>query len=323
MSSMITVVIPYFQRQPGVLRKALASIAAQSDCPLPVQVIVVDDASPVPASAELEGAAWPAPLDVRTIVQPNGGPGAARNTGLAAADAGTRYIAFLDSDDEWSPDHLARAVAALDQGFDFYFANHFQLGQSIGAFERGRRIDPNRHPVLPTVAPGLHRFDGDLFNQIMTGNPVGTSTVVFRREPFTTERFRVEFTSAGEDYLFWMTLAKRGARVAFSMQVEATYGRGVNVYSGSGWGTEGHLKRVHQEILYKLAVRELFDLTTEQEAGVAAHLKELRVAFTRDVLHRLTHRKGFPPGLVGTHLRRDPAMLLALPMNVLKITARR
>ena len=47
---MICVVIPYYQREPGILRRALASIAAQRDCPLPIHVIVVDDASPAPAA---------------------------------------------------------------------------------------------------------------------------------------------------------------------------------------------------------------------------------------------------------------------------------
>ena len=36
---MITVVIPYYQKAPGILARALASIAAQQDCPLPVRVI--------------------------------------------------------------------------------------------------------------------------------------------------------------------------------------------------------------------------------------------------------------------------------------------
>jgi glycosyltransferase involved in cell wall biosynthesis len=117
-SPMITVVIPYFQRSPGILAKALASIAAQEGCPLPIQVIVVDDASPAPVAAELAGVgAMPHP--VRVITQANGGPGAARNTGLDHAPPGTRYLAFLDSDDEWMPDHLARAVAALECGYDF------------------------------------------------------------------------------------------------------------------------------------------------------------------------------------------------------------
>ena len=95
---MITVIIPYYQRTPGILAKALASIAAQQDSPLPVHVIVVDDASPVPAAAEIADIEGP-PYTLQVIVQPNGGPGAARNTGLDNAPKETKYIAFLDSDD--------------------------------------------------------------------------------------------------------------------------------------------------------------------------------------------------------------------------------
>ena len=48
---MIFVVIPCYQRERGILRRALASIAAQRDCPSPIHAIVVDDASLAPAAA--------------------------------------------------------------------------------------------------------------------------------------------------------------------------------------------------------------------------------------------------------------------------------
>jgi succinoglycan biosynthesis protein ExoW len=188
---MITVVIPYFQRSPGVLRKALVSVAAQEGCPLPLHVIVVDDASPIPAEGEVAAAALPSSITLRVIQQLNGGPGAARNTALDAAPENTQYIAFLDSDDEWSSDHLTRAVAALEQGFDFYFADLYQLGQTIGAFARAGRIHPEKHPTLSTSQCGLHAFQGDMFDQILRGNVVGTSTVVYSLNRFTTTRFRV------------------------------------------------------------------------------------------------------------------------------------
>ena len=145
---MITVVIPYYQREAGILAKALASIAAQQPAGMPVQVLVVDDASPVPAEPELE-ALGTFRNQVHVIRQPNGGPGAARNAGLDHAPAGTRYIAFLDSDDTWSTDHLARATAALGAGYSFYFADHVQLGATVGAFARAGRIQPGQHPQIP------------------------------------------------------------------------------------------------------------------------------------------------------------------------------
>jgi len=303
---MIAVVIPYFQRNAGILRKALASIAAQQPTSMPVHVIVVDDASPMPAQAEVAAAALPQAIGVKVILQPNGGPGAARNTGLDAVPSGTRYVAFLDSDDEWSPDHLARAVAALEDGYDFYFADLYQLNQSVGAFARAGRIHPDDHPRLPTLYDGLHAYKGDMFDQILRGNVVGTPTVVYRWDRFAALRFRIEFTTAGEDYLFWMSLVTQGARVAFSSQIETTCGKGVNVFAGSGWGTEGHLLRVHQEIRFRHAIRQSFTLDKTQRKHVSKDLQRLRLAFVRDILHRFRHGKGFADGLLAQHMKADP-----------------
>ena len=274
---------------------------------------MVDDASPVPAKDEVAAVVFPAHISIRVIEQVNGGPGSARNTGLNAVANGTRYVAFLDSDDEWSPDHLARAVVALDQGYDFYFSDFYQLGQTVGAFARAGRIHPEKHPRLPGPIDGLHAYQGDMFDQILRGNVVGTPTVVYRWQRFPAVRFHVEFTTAGEDYLFWMTLATQGARCAFSSQIETTCGKGINVFSGSGWGTEGHLLRVHQEIGFRLAVETQFELNDVQRSHLKRDLRRLRLAFVRDVLHRVRHAKGFPKGLLAAHAKADLPTFFALP----------
>ncbi len=46
----IAVVIPYFQRKEGLLAQAIRSVIAQRDVD-DVRIVVVDDASPIPAES--------------------------------------------------------------------------------------------------------------------------------------------------------------------------------------------------------------------------------------------------------------------------------
>lgn len=315
---MISVVIPYYQRSAGVLRRALASVAAQQGYPTPVDIIVVDDESPAPAADEIAAIALPAGMSLRVVRRANGGPGAARNTGLDAVPASTRHVAFLDSDDEWSADHLARAVLALGQGYDFYFADLLQLGADVSAFRRAGRIRPAEHPPL-TGAPGLHAYEGDLFDQILRGNVIGTPTVVYDLLRLGRHRFKVEFTNVGEDYLFWMDLALDHARAAFSSQTEVVCGRGVNVFAGAGWGDERHLLRVHNEIKFKKLLLRDYPLNEVQRRFVQGSLTGLRAAFARDLLRRLRRGQRVPAGLLGAHWKLDATSYLALPLNAVRV----
>jgi succinoglycan biosynthesis protein ExoW len=318
---MITVIIPYFQRTPGILAKALVSIAAQRGCPIPVNVIVVDDGSPAPTEPEIACLAA-TPLNVQVIKQVNGGPGMARNTGLNNAPPQTRYIAFLDSDDEWMPDHLARAVAALECGYDFYFADFFQLAQTASAFSRSGRINLSRHQELPNLQPGLRSYQGDMTDQIIRGNLIGTPTVVYSFSRYSKQRFRTEFRNAGEDYLFWLELVQQKPPIAFSSEVAVRCGKGVNVYSGSGWGSEQHLQLVHDETRYRRAILRSFALTESQQKHLRSCLADSRVAFVRDLLHRVTHRKTIPLRLILTHLKLDPILVPLAPLIGFKILAK-
>jgi glycosyltransferase involved in cell wall biosynthesis len=95
----IAVVVPSYRRKER-LAQALRSVDAQRRV-RPSQVIVVDDASG-DGTAELARS-----LGARVIERDtNGGQAAARNSGMRAAE-GADWIALLDDDDEWLPDHLA------------------------------------------------------------------------------------------------------------------------------------------------------------------------------------------------------------------------
>jgi glycosyltransferase involved in cell wall biosynthesis len=112
----VSVVIPTYNRR-AFVTMAIDSVLAQSYQDR--EIIVVDDGSTDDTPAVLKAYGD----RIRTIRQRNSGPGAARNAGIQAARG--RWIAFLDSDDEWSPEKLARQMADVTRqpGLCAHFTN--------------------------------------------------------------------------------------------------------------------------------------------------------------------------------------------------------
>lgn len=102
----VTVVIPAYNRAHCVAA-AVESVFAQTFND--VEIIAVDDGSSDGTGKVLETFT----PSIRVIRQDNGGVSSARNTGVRAARG--KWIAFLDSDDQWHPDKLGRQIAALEK----------------------------------------------------------------------------------------------------------------------------------------------------------------------------------------------------------------
>ncbi|UCV01936.1 glycosyltransferase family 2 protein [Dechloromonas denitrificans] len=311
----IAVVIPYFQRESGILIKALNSVFS-SEGVSDVRIIVVDDDSPVSAKSELANLG-PTRFPVTVLEQANTGPGGARNTALDNLPAGTDYVAFLDSDDVWNSSHLKNAMIAMAAGYDVYFSDHVQLGAETSAFHRAGRIVIEQHPRIGG-RDDLRAYEGDMFDQIITGNVIGTPTVAYNFHKFSKLRFRTDLTSAGEDYLFWLELTSKGASFSFGVFPEVTCGKGVNVYAGAGWGTEGHARRVLHELAYRQALVTLYTLNQRQFHIVVSAIKSLRDAFIVDCLHRCIHRKKIDWKLVVMALRQEPKIIARFPIVIFK-----
>src|SRR4051794_39471252 len=98
----VSCIVPVFNGE-RYLREALDSILAQSHSAL--DVLVVDDGS-TDDSAPLAKSYGDR---LRYFFQPNAGPAAARNVGLAAARG--EFVAFLDADDRWHPHKLTLQLA--------------------------------------------------------------------------------------------------------------------------------------------------------------------------------------------------------------------
>lgn len=107
---LVSVVVATNRRGP-YLAEALASIAAQTHGA--VELIVVDDGSPDPDAVAAAAGVVPG---ARVVRQEPSGVSIARNRGASLASGD--YLAFLDDDDRWHPERLARQVAALEAAPD-------------------------------------------------------------------------------------------------------------------------------------------------------------------------------------------------------------
>lgn len=105
---LVTVVLPTWNRAP-TLRRAVGSVQAQSFAGW--ELLVLDDGSDDDTAQVLAGLTA---YDERVVhvPLPRGGVCRARNEGIMRARG--EYVAFLDSDNEWTPDYLATMVAALE-----------------------------------------------------------------------------------------------------------------------------------------------------------------------------------------------------------------
>ena len=103
---LVSIIIPAFNRESTIAASVESALA--QDHPK-IEVIVVDDGSTDGTIGELER------FGDRIVVirQPNAGPSAARNRGVANAKG--EIVAFLDSDDLWLPGKVSRQVALMER----------------------------------------------------------------------------------------------------------------------------------------------------------------------------------------------------------------
>lgn len=319
----ITVIIPFYQKEKGILRKALTSALNQNTISN-IDVIVIDDGSPVSAEEECDFITEQKNATIKIIKQDNKGPAAARNKGLDSIAADTVYIAFLDSDDEWTTDHLQNAISALEAGNDFYFSDFYQLGQTISAFNRAKRINVNDHPLLFEDNPLLHRYIGNMQEQIVTGNIIGTPTVVYRYAHNPSLRFRDDLVRAGEDYLFWLSFtATSKTKIAFSSDIEVICGKGVNIYSGTQFGSPEYLELVYYETRYKKTIIREFCLNSIAHKKIEENLEEQKVNYLRGILYALRRGECIDISLFFKYLLLSPDFLISAPINFYKIIRQR
>jgi glycosyltransferase involved in cell wall biosynthesis len=198
----VAVIIPVYAA--AFLDEALASVFGQAR---PAdQVIVVDDGSPDQAAIQQAVDRWPG--RVTLLRQANAGAAAARNAGLAAANAD--WVAFLDADDRWLPGFLGRQMAFLEahRDLDLVWADATIVGDTPAAGRTFMSMCPSSGPVT------LESLLAQTCNVL-------TSTVVVRRNLVMEAGSFDVALRRGQDFDLWLRLVSRGARAAYHEEVLA------------------------------------------------------------------------------------------------------
>jgi glycosyltransferase involved in cell wall biosynthesis len=187
---LVSVVIPAYNAA-WCIRRAVDSVLAQDYRDF--ELIVVDDGSQDDTAAILAGYGD----TVRVISKPNGGLSSARNAGISAAKG--EFVAFLDADDWWLPQKLARQITLMGSRPDLLFCSTASAVQTPA----GERLADWRCGVA--TASTLESIF--LANAYVAGSG---SAVLAKRAAFSQAGGFDESLLSLEDIDMWMRLAALG-----------------------------------------------------------------------------------------------------------------
>jgi glycosyltransferase involved in cell wall biosynthesis len=189
-SPTVSVVIPTYNRA-GVIGKPIRSILAQSYQDF--EIIVVDDCSNDDTETVLASFNDPRIRYLRH--QSNSGAAVARNTGIENSTGD--YIAFLDSDDEWLPEKLAKQLHLFQQ-----------CGSEVGFIYTGFAAVDEFNQVKRVVSSS---YRGSLSDRLLYSNFIGTpSTVMVKRNYLQqVQGFDPNMPSFIEDMDLWLRLSEQ------------------------------------------------------------------------------------------------------------------
>lgn len=127
----LSIIIPIYNVE-KYLAKCVDSVI-DGDCS-DYEIVLVNDGSPDGSAAIAQDYCERYPGLIRLISQANGGLGAARNTGLEAAQG--EYLLFLDSDDTLAPGAVSEMLEALGDGPDVLIFDLVSVDETGRVLER-------------------------------------------------------------------------------------------------------------------------------------------------------------------------------------------
>ena len=188
---LVSVIIPTFNRARDLLR-ALDSVRAQTMNNW--EALVVDNHS-TDDTAKIVDQMRDGRIRLLSVHN-DGVIAKSRNVGIKQSRGAS--IAFLDSDDWWTPDKLQTSISAFERGADLVYHDMFRVDRTDQIFFfRKVRTRQVSHPAFKSL--------------MLKGNQIVNSSVVLRRSLIDVVGFIDEGTDhiAWEDFDFWLRIAEK------------------------------------------------------------------------------------------------------------------
>lgn len=185
MKTDVSIIIPFYENI-NLLHKAINSVFNQSF--KNYEIIVIHDNPKKKSSKFFRSLKYK--KKIRIIYnRKNLGAGLSRNKGIAISRG--KYIAFLDSDDEWSIHKLSKQINFMKK--NKYLASHTSYD----------RVDISGRYLSTRYATNLN------YKNLMKSCDIGLSTVIISKHLLKTGHLFPSIKTK-EDYVLWLKISRSG-----------------------------------------------------------------------------------------------------------------
>ena len=210
----ISIIIPTYNRY-SVLKRAIQSIKNQTYTNY--EIIIIDDGSSDETYNIKDEFS-----NVRYFYKQNGGVSSARNFGIK--EARYEWIAFLDSDDEWSVEKLFLQVLFHNENPNIFIS-----------YTDEKWIRDGKVINLPKK---FRKYDGDIFNKLLSHTFIAPSATMINKKLFDKVGLFDEDLEVCEDYDLYLRIAIDNKIGLIDKKLTIKYGGENDQLSSKFWGMD-------------------------------------------------------------------------------------
>ncbi len=211
----VSVIIPVYNRV-KVIDRSINSVINQT---YPInEIIVIDDGSN-DGTYDLVKRNFP---QVILKYQENKGVSNARNVGIKLAKS--KWIAFLDSDDEWLPKKVEEQISLLNINLSFKICHTDEVW-----IRNQVRVNPMKK----------HRkYGGDIYNKCLPLCVISPSSIIIHKDIFNDIGLFDEELPVCEDYDMWLRICSKYSVLFLDQKLINKYGGHDDQLSKKYWGMD-------------------------------------------------------------------------------------